>query len=97
MYEMSLASFTGSAFMRAMALSTGPVVADGPSAARPITADLLPRAEVARQFDVCQRTLRRWEKSRQGPPVIRVGKRVYYRTESVRRWLLEQEAGSTMT
>ena len=71
-------------------------MAGGSSTALAITADLLPRAEVARQFDVCQRTLRRWEKSRQGPPVIRVGKRVYYRIESVRRWLLDQEAGPTM-
>ncbi|HEU4475306.1 MAG TPA: helix-turn-helix domain-containing protein [Methyloceanibacter sp.] len=82
--------------MRATVPMTGRVVAGGSSTALAITADLLPRAEVARQFDVCQRTLRRWEKSRQGPPVIRVGKRVYYRIESVRRWLLDQEAGPTM-
>jgi hypothetical protein len=66
-------------------------------AARRITEDLLPRMAVARHLGVCERTLWNWEKSGQGPPAIRVGKKVFYRSETVRRWLLDQETGPAMT
>jgi hypothetical protein len=58
--------------------------------------DLVLRAEVSKQLNVSERTLRSWELSSRGPPAIRIGRRVYYRAEAVRKWLLDQE-GRTAT
>jgi hypothetical protein len=58
--------------------------------------DLVLRAEVSKQLNVSERTLRSWELSGEGPPPIRIGRRVYYRAEAVRKWLLDQE-GRTQT
>ena len=57
-----------------------------------ITDDLLPQAEVAEDLDVCVHTLRNWERRGRGPPPIRIGRRVFYRGEAVREWLLQQPA-----
>ena len=67
--------------------------ADRSANALTITGNLLSRAKVAEEFDVSEHTLRKWEISGQGPPTIRVGRRVFYRAEAVRQWLMEQEAG----
>jgi predicted site-specific integrase-resolvase len=60
-----------------------------------VITDLIPRAEMAKQLNVCPHTLRGWERCGQGPPAIRLGKRVYYRAETVRRWLLDREGTTT--
>jgi predicted site-specific integrase-resolvase len=65
--------------------------------ANALTGDLLSRAEVAKGFAVSQHTLRKWEISGHGPPTIRVGRRIFYRAEAVRRWLLEQEVKTPAT
>jgi hypothetical protein len=39
----------------------------------------------------CTRTLRRWRDLRQGPPFVRIGRRVYYRRGALRQWLLARE------
>ena len=57
----------------------------------PIIGDLVPRAEVSKQLGVSEQTLRLWELRCDGPPTIRIGRRVYYRTDAVRKWLLRQE------
>jgi DNA-binding transcriptional MerR regulator len=57
----------------------------------PIIGDLVPRAEVSKQLGVSEQTLRLWELSGEGPPTLRIGRRVFYRIEVVRRWLLDQE------
>jgi hypothetical protein len=36
-------------------------------------------------------TLARWETRRIGPPCVRVGRKVIYRIEAVREWLVQQE------
>ena len=71
-------------------LNTG-AAAGRPINVPPVADDLIPRAVVAKQLDSTQHTLRQWEVSAKGPPAIRIGRRVYYRAEAVRRWLLEQE------
>jgi hypothetical protein len=43
--------------------------------------------ECARQLRVDLRTLRRWHTLRQGPPKLRLWKRVYYRPAQVQAWL----------
>jgi len=46
------------------------------------------RAEVGVK---CTRTLRRWRVLRQGPPHVRIGRKVYYRRGALQRWLLARE------
>jgi phage terminase Nu1 subunit (DNA packaging protein) len=49
------------------------------------------RAQCADQLGVGVRTLERWEKLREGPPVVRVGRRPMYSIDSVRSWLKSRE------
>lgn len=49
------------------------------------------RAEVAAELNVSADTLQRWENQRIGPPTMRLGRRVYYRAEAFREWLLSRE------
>ena len=52
---------------------------------------LIPRATVAVNLGVCEHTLRVWERRGRGPQAMRVGRRVYYRDVTLRRWLISQE------
>ena len=49
------------------------------------------RADLARELTLSVDTLQRWETRRMGPPCVRVGRKVLYRMEAVRDWLLDQE------
>jgi helix-turn-helix protein len=46
---------------------------------------------LAREIGVTIRTLRRWRKERQGPPITHVGRKVVYSLEGLRRWLAANE------
>jgi|HubBroStandDraft_6_1064221.scaffolds.fasta_scaffold135155_1 hypothetical protein len=46
------------------------------------------RAEIAVK---CTRTLRRWRVLHQGPPHVRIGRKVYYRRGALQQWLLARE------
>ncbi len=48
-------------------------------------------AEYARQRGVSVRTCQRDRTLRKAPPYINLGKKVYYRIESVRQWFAAQE------
>jgi hypothetical protein len=52
----------------------------------------LSRAALGEQLGVSVDTLARWETRRIGPPCVRVGRKVIYRIEAVREWLVRQEA-----
>ena len=52
---------------------------------------LIPRATVAESLGVCEHTLRLWERHGRGPRAMRIGRRVYYRDVTLRRWLIGQE------
>lgn len=56
-----------------------------------IRIDLLTIRELAEQLEVTCRTLERWNAQRIGPPRIKLGKKVYYRIEAVKEWILSQE------
>ena len=56
-----------------------------------ILSEYLSREELARQINRSIRTLERWESSRTGPPITRVGRTPMYRTDSVLSWLKSQE------
>ena len=48
---------------------------------------LLKRVEAASQLGVSVRTLDRWGVIKVGPPRIKVGRYVFYRTETILKWL----------
>ncbi len=49
------------------------------------------RAELARELGVSVDTLARWETSRCGPPLARIGRCVFYRRAAVLEWLESRE------
>jgi transcriptional regulator with XRE-family HTH domain len=63
-----------------------------PNVATSVLDGWLTREELGTQLGLSPSTLKRWEGSRTGPPCVRVGRRIVYRLEAVRDWLLEQEA-----
>jgi hypothetical protein len=56
-----------------------------------LLADFLPRREAAVELDVCERTLDRWRRLGDGPPVTKIGRRVYYRRQTLLAWLGARE------
>lgn len=50
----------------------------------------LTRPELARQIGRTVRTLERWEASRTGPPITRIGKTPFYNFDAARDWLAAQ-------
>lgn len=56
-------------------------------ATRRLLGDLLTRAELAAELDVTPRCLELWAVRRIGPPSIKIGRRIYYSIDEVRRWI----------
>lgn len=56
----------------------------------PLLSEYLTDRELAVQLGRSHRTIARWRRLREGPPVTRVGRRVLYRRSAVAEWL---EAG----
>ncbi len=50
--------------------------------------------ELAAELGVTVLTIRRWEALRTGPPITRIGRKVLYRRQAVRAWLLKQESAA---
>lgn len=57
----------------------------------------LSRAQVAAEIGVSVDTLQRWETRRIGPPCVRIGRKVLYRAEAFREWLISRERGPLAT
>lgn len=53
--------------------------------------DLLSEAEYAAARGVTIRTIYRERALRLGPPFIKMGRKIFYRPESIEAWLLAQE------
>ena len=51
--------------------------------------------EAARALDRAPITLAIWRTQRKGPPVTRIGRRVYYKKSSLRTWVAAQEGPPT--
>ena len=45
---------------------------------------------LGREIDKAPRTIARWRSEGQGPPVTRLGRRILYHRDDVRKWLREQ-------
>lgn len=62
-----------------------------------LLADWISREDLAEELMVKPDTLARWEARREGPPCMRIGRKVYYRQSSVRDWLLSREQGQPVS
>lgn len=56
-----------------------------------LNGEYLTRAELAAELNLSERTLWRWDAARTGPPRTMLGRRVVYRRDGVREWLLGRE------
>ena len=56
-----------------------------------LLADFLTQEEAAAELKVCERTLDRWRRLDEGPPITKLGRRVIYRRASLQAWLRERE------
>jgi hypothetical protein len=54
-------------------------------------ADFLEQDEAAGELKVCKRTLDRWQRLGEGPPITKLGRRILYRRSSLHAWLLARE------
>ena len=59
---------------------------------RTVLSGWISRADLARELEVTEGTLRRWAAERWGPPCIRAGRKVFYRRSAVVEWLEDKEA-----
>ena len=60
---------------------------------RPMLSEWMTRAELASELDLTSETLCRWSARRLGPAPTQIGRKVLYRRDTVRAWLLAQEQG----
>jgi predicted DNA-binding transcriptional regulator AlpA len=56
-----------------------------------LLADFLEQEEAAAELKVCRRTLDRWRRLGEGPPIIKLGRRVLYSRSSLLAWIAAQE------
>ncbi len=66
-------------------------------AASGILSEYVEKEELAAQLGLNSRTLDRWDVLGTGPPRTRVGRKVFYRRESVRKWLTGREQAGANT
>jgi hypothetical protein len=57
----------------------------------PLLDGWLSRTQIAQEIGVSADTLARWETRRIGPPCVRIGRKVLYRAEAFREWLVSRE------
>jgi predicted site-specific integrase-resolvase len=65
--------------------------------AETVLAGFLSRRDPAVQLNISERTLHRWRRLGEGPPVTKVGRRIYYQLPTVREWLRAREQQSVVT
>jgi hypothetical protein len=53
--------------------------------------DFLTQEEAAAELKVCKRTLDRWRRLGEGPPITRLGRRILFRRSSSQAWLRARE------
>lgn len=56
------------------------------------TRQLLTETDVASTLRVSIRTLRRWHALRKGPPRVKIGRKIHYRSGSVQNWIEGSES-----
>ena len=61
------------------------------SNSEPLLSEYFTQEEAASELKVTDRTLDRWQRLREGPPVTRLGRRILYRRASLQAWLRKRE------
>jgi predicted DNA-binding transcriptional regulator AlpA len=56
-----------------------------------LLADFLTQDEAAAALKICEKTLDRWRRLGEGPPITKLGRRVLYRRSSLQAWLRTRE------
>jgi DNA-binding transcriptional MerR regulator len=56
-----------------------------------LLADFLTPDEAAAELKVCVRTLDRWRRLGEGPPITKLGRRTFYNRSSLLAWLRARE------
>jgi hypothetical protein len=56
-----------------------------------LLADFLTHDEAAAELKVSGRTLDRWQRLDEGPPITKLGRRILYRRSSLEAWLRGRE------
>jgi hypothetical protein len=64
---------------------------DATSGGRPLLEGWLSREQVAAELGISVDTLARWRTRRIGPPCVRLGRKILYRDQAFRDWLLASE------
>jgi hypothetical protein len=64
------------------------------SNSEPLLSDYFTQEEAATELKVTERTLDRWERLREGPPITRLGRRILYRRSSLQAWLRRREGAA---
>jgi Helix-turn-helix domain len=57
------------------------------SNSEPLLSDYFTQKEAATELKVTERTLDRWQRLREGPPITKLGRRILYRRSSLQTWL----------
>ena len=60
----------------------------------PVLSDYFTQEEAATELKVTERTLDRWQRLREGPPITRLGRRILYRRSSLQAWLRRREGNA---
>jgi hypothetical protein len=61
------------------------------SISEPLLSDYFTQEEAAAELKVCWRTLDRWRRLGEGPPITKLGRRILYRRSSLQVWLHGRE------
>ncbi len=60
----------------------------------PLLGGWLTRTQIAAEIGVSVDTLAPWGTLRVGPPCVRIGRKVLYRADAFREWLVSRERGA---
>lgn len=77
--------------LAALAATAGPAVTGVNSSGNGLLSDYVSEHDLADQLGVTLRTMRNWRSLGEGPPITRIGRRIYYQREAARAWLKDQQ------
>ena len=60
----------------------------------PVLSDYFTQKEAAAELKITERTLDRWRRLREGPPITRLGRRILYRRSTLQAWLRGREGNA---
>ena len=63
------------------------------SNSEPLLSNYFTQKQAAAELRVTDRTLDRWQRLREGPPITKLGRRILYKRSSLQAWLHAREGG----